>query len=294
MHGYTNRGYDDFSSVIDPFLNMSDVFDDFATSKPGAHVLEIGCGSGNFLLDAQSRYPSLRFSGSNFDGWGGKNVAKTQIDETLQSALNVASTYNISLECRDDSTPVLPRVYVRKESFIDDMFALPVGRGYDLIVSRDALNVGKVNPKQADKVIPRLVKYLGEGGMAVCHLVYFAFGPWDKPVMLSRSTYKEDTAVGQLGQEESYVTVYFFQVTAYITIVAKKCRALDVDGTCPIPFGKGIDPDLLRSKKMTLEDIKRTPNNHGLTNGEYGYGKPYLETVFTGLKDFGRNNTGPF
>jgi len=231
-HKFTNRGFSNFEDVIRPFVDISKLFAHWEKKK--ARVLEIGSGSGNFLIDAQSQYPSLNFFGSNYGGWLSKEMAATQIDETFQSAINAANKFNVSLTCRSDGSPVLPRIFVRKESFISEKYKLPVIGKFDIIVSQFALSKGKLTSDQSPLLVPQLLKFLKMGGIAICQVAPMSILQTQNSTLLSKFSFKRKNSSSSL---QYNVEVYIFQVanpTPEITLLVTKCLTL-VDGACHLP-----------------------------------------------------------
>jgi hypothetical protein len=119
-------------------------------------------------MEAQSVYPEVRFFGTNY-----KFYEFSQADESELSMLQVAKHFNVEITCLH-GRPILPRVFLTP-SVTDPTFSMPFPSKYfDVIVSRDALNDGKITSKESHIYIKKFIDLLSVGGTAVLLAEYGA------------------------------------------------------------------------------------------------------------------------
>jgi SAM-dependent methyltransferase len=176
QHGYTFRGLLFMKEVFPDGVQLSEVIDS-ACREPGFAALEIGCGSAHSLMDMQHACPSLRLFGTNFGAYEadpGKTGMGQATGEQSQM-IAIAQHFKVPVLCDSLGEPILPTVHMAP-SISDKTFSLaavfPVQRSFDLIVSRDALNIGKVASRDSHAFIPHLLRGLRPGGLIVAHLTY--------------------------------------------------------------------------------------------------------------------------
>jgi hypothetical protein len=165
------------ADIFPAFLNLSSLLrrGEEQGCAPGAspfRLLEQGAGSAHFLLDAQALHPALELYGLNLEGYrfGG------QVGEGLAQLVSSADHFNVGVMCRENK-PILPTIKLTVSIAAGDFsYAryLPKGILLDMIVSRDALNYGKLKPSESHVWIPKMLQALKPGGLAVCQTNYLA------------------------------------------------------------------------------------------------------------------------
>jgi SAM-dependent methyltransferase len=162
----TMRPLNEFKLYQPSFYSLMDEID----SMPNGDILEIGCGSGRALLDLKSKYPNIRAVGTNYRGYG--------FSQTNGSALHlwsVAKHFNISVVCSEDGAPAFPEIKEAEGIQHPNYTSIFGLQQFDLIISRHALNQGKLSPDKSVFIVPRVVSLLKVGGTAMVHLLYGAF-----------------------------------------------------------------------------------------------------------------------
>jgi len=214
------------------------------------HMLEQGCGSGRFLLDAKMKFPMLQLHGVNYRGY----IGYGQVDVSLPQLLSAAEHFNVTLMCSaDGGVPVFPDVRLT-ESIAAPDFAYAhyfPGVKFDLIVSRDALNAMKLVERESHVYIPKMLQALKPGGMAIVQTDYAAnyiyhdvpgfaakpftiVGEWETRfdgARVSMLMYKkhEDGPHWNKRRNESFYYSFF-------GLVIRKCLPSDAAGTgCILP-----------------------------------------------------------
>jgi hypothetical protein len=87
----------------------------------------------------------------------------------------VAKHFNISVGCFDNGKPALPPIFETWGIQSPEYSSVLEGRQFDLIISRHALNNGKLRPSDSAYIIPRILPLLKVGRFAMVHMLYENF-----------------------------------------------------------------------------------------------------------------------
>lgn len=147
----TGRGY---SKILEAFPKVLFDVDKYFFKHSNATVLDYGCGSGRFLLELLSNVSNLQTYCINKIGY------RNQQAETVQDLIDVAASFNINLHCIDNTSYVLPKIYLTSGMSSDNHSDPFFQHKFDFISSMHALNLGKLYPFEShlwiDKLIPML------------------------------------------------------------------------------------------------------------------------------------------
>lgn len=184
-HSFTSRGLSHMKSVFPGGLSLAQLLET-ACASPGYAVFELGCGSAHNLLDVLHLCPTLQVFGTNFGGYGFRKDEHGfgQIHGEQSELLAAAAHFKVPVACDATGEPILPIVRLAPSVTSAHFLLKSVfpGQTFNLILSRDALNFGKVQAQESHVFIPRLLPALRSGGLIVAHLeygsdVYFAKSP---------------------------------------------------------------------------------------------------------------------
>jgi hypothetical protein len=187
------------------------------------------------VLQAQSKFPSLFFYGTNFGGF-----SKKQADGSSKNFMEAAKHFGVDIMCYEDGRPILPEVRMSPDVGRDD-FVFPFhSEFFDLIVSRDALNHGKIKAAWAGNVIPRFLPLMKpEGGVAMLHLHWTETGFWTEKTQFTDVLSVYNIPLSQ-AEGHVQVSVVIFKIQEkFVTVGIKKC-----DPKVPIvsPYGDCVIP----------------------------------------------------
>lgn len=174
----TSRGSTELTNLLlsSPLPSLHELIDSALVGDgDGSEALEIGCGEGRLSLELQLSKPGSRwvcFNKKNWgSGWGSAVGAGAQrgADSGRSDAarmLEMAAAYGI--EGAAETNARLPTVEY------GDWHALPYGpRRFDLILSQNALNQGKMSAPVAElpSLAHTVARSLRPGGIALLHLL---------------------------------------------------------------------------------------------------------------------------
>ena len=227
-HGFTSKGFDNMQSIVPSFLNLTNLISN-------SHVvLEHGCGSARFLLEEQDKFPHVKFIGTNYvdyaAGMFGNNVIKdSQATDHPHSLLKIAHYFNTTIHCNQHGLAILPRIVLSHVSITSDKYNFQLhNASVDLIVSRDALNIGKLAQIESHAYIVKFLKLMRVGATAVLHINAYAELFWGK---LTDTFAILD--VFKFTYEQHMVSVVLSKVTKinwwdnFVTMVIRICKPND-------------------------------------------------------------------
>lgn len=274
-HQFTSRGSSAMYSIMPDFYNLSTMFERAGVNGKPYRVFENGCGSGRFLLEAQTAFPGIFFYGTNIGGY-----RFIQADGSSKHSLEASKAFNIDLMCHADGHPILPEINLIP-SITSKNFRFPFPNNFfDLIVSRDALNMGKVSVVDSFTVIPTMLSVLKLGGVALMHLQHNRNSFFVKPTQHTDVLSVWNIPLARSQSHTIDVSVVMFKIDEiYFTIAIKKCDPSD-----PItsPYGDCILPASYQSPRKEL--IYSFPKVVQYGNPELypkkGMGKKHVDFAF--------------
>jgi hypothetical protein len=197
------------------------------------------------MLSNQTAYPGIFFYGTNIGGY-----RFIQADGSSKHSLDAAKAFNIDLMCHADGHPILPEINLIA-SITSKHFRYPFPNNmFDLIVSRDALNMGKVTVADSYTVIPTMLSVLKLGGVAVLHLQHNRNSFFVKPTQHTDVLSVWNVPLARSQSHTVHVSVVVFKIDEiYFTMAIKKC-----DPSEPItsPYGDCILPASYQSSRKDL------------------------------------------
>ena len=136
-HPSVDRSLSDYTNYQAPFLPFFELLD------CASSVLEVGAGDGHTAIELKSRAPGLHVDATNK---AASNWAKlNQSTGTLEELWSAARHYNVTLYCDKQGRPMLPSI-INADGFASASYFAALNRTYDLVISRHALNNGKIRP----------------------------------------------------------------------------------------------------------------------------------------------------
>jgi SAM-dependent methyltransferase len=179
-------------------------------------VLEIGCGSGRALLDLKSKHPQLNAAGTNYKGYGDSQTNGSEIH-----LWSVAKHFNISVACTADGIPAFPVIHETVGIQHPNYSSILDGQKFDLIISRHALNQGKLAADQSVFIVPRIIPLLKVGGVAMVHLL---FGAFDN---ISKHEHYPVLSINSIGPPSETISIVLYHTRCYrencVSALIRRC-----------------------------------------------------------------------
>ena len=152
-----------------------------------------------------------------------------------------------------DGHPILPEINLIP-SITSKNFRFPFPNNmFDLIVSRDALNMGKVTVEESYTVIPTMLSVLKQGGIALLHLQHNRNSFFVKPTQHTDVLSVWNIPLARSQSHTIMVSVVMFKIDdIYFTLALKKCPSPFSPESMPSPYGDCILPASYQSPRKDL------------------------------------------
>ena len=221
----------------------------------------------------------------------GKWAHWNQSRGTTAELWSAARHYNVTLYCNSKGAPLLPRI-VETESFSKPDYIMSLNRTYDLVISRHALNNGKLLSNESCLIIPQALQLLNfKGGTAMLHLLWDAFVPSKHSSYLIIRFFNFYSK-----NHQQNISIILYQTfcgygAACINMLVRRCPPAAehhrASGTCLIPLAGWTDAHMGNKPKTGVLDIMYDSLKHNLTKDKsrmYAYSLEYMQSLLGSLE----------
>ena len=276
-HPSVDRSLSDYTNFQAPFLPFFEMLDSASS------VLEVGAGDGHTAIELKSRAPQMHVDATNkaSSNWAHLNQSKGSQEELWSAARH----YNVPLFCDKQGQPMLPNI-INADGFASPNYFAALNRTYDLVISRHALNNGKIRPTESCMLIPQVLDLLKpEGGTALLHLLWDAFIPSNNSAFMSiafLTVYSET--------HKQNISLYFYQTycghgASCVNMLVRR-GPVGVPArnpkSCLIPYDDWVDAPMGSRPQTHIIDVIEASLKHNLSKSKqqmYTYSLQYMHTL---------------